>query len=124
MKVTVDKRKGVKNVDETHSVTQATEAAKIVLLLDGTVHTLAYFQRDDGASLMVGGGKQHFVVTFSATGQNLALKNEDAAEGHLIEVCAGGQYGEYPAEIVCGIDQANEAVAFFFEGCEANLNWT
>ena len=124
MKVILDKSEGVKNTDETYEVFQATEAVDIVSQLDGVVRTLAYFERDDGASLMVGGGTNHFVVTFTAPGQDLTLSNDDAVEGNLIEVCAGGQFGEYPAEIVCGADQANKAVASFFDRREADLNWS
>jgi len=123
MKVTLDKREGVKNTDETYDISQVNEAVDIVSQLDGAVHTLAYFERDDGASLMVGGGKDHFVVTFTAPGQDLTLANNDAVDGDVIEVCAGGQFGEYPAEIVCVADQVNKAVASFFDGNEADLNW-
>ena len=123
MKVALDKREGVKNTDETYDVSQVTEAVDIVSLLDGSVRTLAYFERDDGASLMVGGGKKHFVVTLTAPGQDLTLANDEAVEGDLIEVCAGGQFGEYPAEIVCEVEQANKAVTSFFDGSEAELSW-
>ncbi|WP_319824887.1 hypothetical protein [Thalassovita sp.] len=123
MKVTLDKREGVKNTDETYDVSQVTEAVDIVSQLDGSVRTLAYFERDDGASLMVGGGKKHFIVTLTAPGQDLTLANDEAVEGDLIEVCAGGQFGEYPAEIVCGVEQANKAVTSFFDGSEEELRW-
>lgn len=123
MKVTLDKREGVKNTDETYDIYQVTEAVDIVSQLDGSVRTVAYFERDDGASLMVGGGKDHFVVTFTTPGQDLTLANDDAIEGDVIEVCAGGQFGEYPAEIVCVADQVNKAVASFFDGNEADLSW-
>jgi len=123
MKVTLDKREGVKNTDETYDVSQATDAVDIVSQLDGSVRTLAYFERDDGASLMVGGGKKHFVVTLTAPGQDLTLANDEPVEGDLIEVCAGGQFGEYPADIVCGIEQANRAVTSFVDGSEPELCW-
>ena len=123
MKVTWEKREGVQNTDEIYDIFQVTEAIDIVSQLDGAIRTLAYFERDDGASLMVGGGKDYFVVTFSAPGQDLTLASDDAVEGDVIEVCAGGQFGEYPAEIVCVVDQANKAVTSFIDGNEADLIW-
>lgn len=55
--------------------------------------------------------------------QYTALTNCDVVADDVIEICAGGQFGEYPAEVVCGADQANHAVALFSDGSEADLNW-
>jgi hypothetical protein len=123
MRVILDHRQGVTNLDQHHSAADATDATRFVSMLDGLVHTLAYFERDDGVSLMVGGGQKHFVVTLTDDAENLTLANENAVKGGSIEVCAGGQFGEYPSEAVCNIDQAITAVTKFFDGLEADLDW-
>ncbi len=123
MKAILDKRQGVKIVEQTYEVTLVSEATNIVGMLDGAVHTLAYFERADGSTLMVGGGRQHCIVTFTGGGQNLTLASDAEAKDDLIEICASGQYGEYPAEIVCSVDQANTAVTKFYEVNEAILKW-
>ena len=94
----------------------------LLLKLDGLVHTMLLFQREDGSNLMVGVGKISFVVTFTSETQNLTLANLAPDEGCLLEICAGGQFGEYPSEIVVGFDAAASAVLHFFANDEKLLD--
>lgn len=123
MKVVIDKRVGVKNVDMVYDIELSSEAVDLLLKLDGLVHTMLLFQREDGSNLMVGGGKISFVVTFTSETQNLTLANLAPDEGCLLEICAGGQFGEYPSEIVVGFDAAASAVLHFFANDEKLLEW-
>ena len=123
MQLVIDEREGVHNQDL--KIVNADRSAAINFLgrLDGRIHTLLVLERSDGSQLMVGGGCQHFVVTFYDGKQNFTLRNPVGRDGVMVEVCAGGQYGEYSEAICVTRNEAGEAITLFFDGNENNANW-
>lgn len=116
MQLTVDKREGVHNLDI--GVPDADEIVTLNWLskLNGLRHTLLGLERDDGWQVMVGGGPIYYIVTLGNADENLMLENSSGDEAKMVELCAGGQYGEYPESFCVNREQAANAVSLFFEG--------
>jgi len=123
MQLTVDCRAGVHN--ENTEVANAGVDAVLSWLkkLDGKRHTLINLERSDGSRLMIGGGPSWYVVVFDDDKKNLTLQNSVGLETEMIELCAGGQYGEYPKAFCVDQKQAAQAVTLFFEGNESYATW-
>jgi len=123
MQLTVDCRTGVHNQD-VEVVNVGIDVALLWLKkLDGKLHTLISFKREDGSNFMVGGGPSWYVAVFDDGDKNLTLQNPDGFETEMIELCVGGQYGEYPKTICVDQKQAAQAVTLFFEGNELHAAW-
>lgn len=123
MKLTVDNRVGIHNQDAEIDVVEKNEAIGWIKSLDGARHTLLNLERADGVLLMVGGGPDKYVVTLNDGDESLVLKNSKDHKNDLVELCAGGQYGEYPEEICVDLGQAADAVSMFFDGYERRMEW-
>ncbi len=123
IKISFDKREGAHNNETVSENIQLEVAVRQVLKLDGKVHTLVMFDRNDGWQLMVGGGPDHYIVTLGGEDENLTLHNENGDGTKEVEICAGGQYGDF-SEIICvDIEQSKLAVKAFFESTERDLDW-
>lgn len=81
--------------------------------LGGQRHTLLVVERGDGRQLTVGGGGERFVVTLDDEKQCLTLVNQEGRVETALEICAGGQYGEYPETICVTRNDAAKAIGFF-----------
>ncbi|EGP54306.1 hypothetical protein G3A56_23360 [Rhizobium oryzihabitans] len=123
MKLIVDYRTGVHNSDVEIANADPQVTLSWLKKLDGMQHTLLNVSRLDGSCLMVGGGPLWYVVTLDNNKQNLTLQNPDGLETEMIELCAGGQYGEYPKALCVNYEQASQAVSLFFEGKEFLMQW-
>jgi hypothetical protein len=123
VKLTIDNRSGIHNVDDFFPQVDLNQAEMAVSKLDGACHTLAAFDRGDGWQLMVAGGKDHFVVTLSDGDENLVLRNPDGDESRQVELCTGGQYGDYPENICVGLSQALIVLEKFYGGLERKCDW-
>ena len=123
MKVILDHRSGVNNTNFITKASEVSEAIKLVSKLDGNRHTVILFEKLNGSQLIIGGGKNNFVITLTQNEQHLTLKSDVEANNQLIEICAGGQYGDYPNFLVQSIEQVNKTVEAFFADNECNLNW-
>lgn len=123
MKLIVDYRIGVHNNDI--EITNADDQITLSWLkkLDGTQHTLINLSRSDGSCFMVGGGPRWYVATLDDGKQNLTLQNPDGLQTEIIELCAGGQYGEYPKALCVNHEQVSRAISLFFKGDEFLMQW-
>lgn len=124
MNVTMDCREGVRNLDIEKSNCCLEEAVKFFSALDGSKHTLMCVERDDLSILSIGGGAERFVVTHTnASGANATLKSNASTSAGLARLCAGGQYADFPSEIVVDQQAALNALKLFFDRQEGGLHW-
>lgn len=123
MQLTIDKREGVHNLNI--GVPDADEMVTLDWLskLNGQQHTLISLERDDGWQVMVGGGPIYYIVTLGNADENLTLENLSGDEARMVELCAGGQYGEYPETFCVSREQAANAVSLFFRRQEQQVEW-
>lgn len=106
---------------ECHGLEQAINALES---LDGQKHTLLSIDRSDGWQLCVGGGAENFVVTLSSKDDdNFTLLNCSGNGDDFVELCAGGQFSDYPANIVVSKCEACSAIRDFFDRNEMRLSW-
>ena len=125
MKLILDNRTGNVNND-----VEIEECDKDTLLqaldkLNGRNHTMLSIEREDNYRMDIGGGCNLFVVTCTtASCNNLTLLNPAKNVGdETIELCAGGQYSEFPKGIVVEKEIACKAAASFLEKSEKYLDW-
>lgn len=124
MKLFIDDRVANRNSDvelECHGYEQAIAAVE---RLNGQGHTLVSIERVDGWQLCVGGGGSDFVVTLSSQcDENFTLLNPNGDDGSMVELCAGGQFSEFPRSVVVDKIEVYKAICSFFLGKEMELNW-
>ena len=123
MQIVIDERDGVDNQDSTIVNVDKKTAISYLGRLDGQRHTLLIVERTDGTQLMVGGGEERFVVTLNDGKQSLTLLNQAGREETVHEICAGGQYGEYPETICVTRNDTAKVIDLFFEGEEMQMDW-
>jgi hypothetical protein len=123
MQLTADCRTGVHNQDIETANADLDLALSWLERLDGKRHTLINLERSEGSCLMIGGGPSWYVVVFDDGKKNLTLQNTAGLEAEMIELCAGGQYAEYPKSFCVDQKQAAHAVRLFFEGNESCAVW-
>jgi hypothetical protein len=114
MQLIADNRVGVHNQETKVSCVGEEVALDWLSKLDGRQHTLLSFERQDGWQLMVGGGPAQYIITLSDGSDNLTFCNRDGDETETIEICAGGQFGEFPKNICATYQQAARVIALFF----------
>jgi hypothetical protein len=92
--------------------------------LDGDTHTLLSLQHSSGATLQVGGGPSEFVVQFLENESCWCVTSERAPD-QVLQLVAGGQLGDYPADLCVSSSQARGAAeSFFVSGTRARkLTW-
>ncbi|EJK84360.1 hypothetical protein G6L94_00725 [Agrobacterium rhizogenes] len=123
MRLITDTRNGVHNLDAEVPDADVNMALDWFSKLDGKRHTLMSLERKDGWQLMIGGGPLRYVVTLGNDIDNLTLENMSGNQSTMVELCAGGQYGDYPETICVNPEQAANAVSLFFLGLEQQLQW-
>lgn len=123
MRLTVDCRNDVHNQDIEVANADIDVAISWLNKLDGRRHTLLNLERSDGVRLMIGGGPSWFIIVLEDEGSNLTLQNPVGAESEMIELCAGGQYGDYPKAYCVDQKQSEQTMVLFFEGNESNAAW-
>ena len=124
MKLFIDSRVANRSSDIELECQGVEHAVAAVEKLNGCEHTLLSMERSDGWQLCVGGGGAGFIVTLSSVDdRNFTLLNPDGDDGNVVELCAGGQFAEYPRSIVVDKDEVSKAVVDFFLGKEMELNW-
>ena len=125
MKLTIDNRKANKGSHTEHVNATYDFANLLMNSLDGTNHTLLVLEREDKWQMMIGGGNERYVVTLSSQkDENYVLENLVANGKAEVELCAGGQVGYYPDNIVVDVCCAREAIGKFYSGLEAELAWS
>lgn len=124
MQITVDCRTGIHNQDIVVTNAGLSDALSWLTRLDGNRHTLISLSRPTGHHLMIGGGPSWYVVTLDDGKNSLTLQNRHGAEAEIVELCAGGQYGEYPTAYCVDQMQAAQVINLFFEKTETNESWT
>jgi hypothetical protein len=92
--------------------------------LNGETRTLLSLEEAGGAALQVGGGPSSFIVQYLEGGACWCVTSESSAGG-VVQLVAGGQAGEYPADLCVSSSQAREAAeSFFASGTRAPiLRW-
>lgn len=91
-------------------------------MLDGVQHTLFSAQCND-KTLMIGGGDKAFVVTLDDDNVSKTLLNPIHDRYKMIELCAGGQYAEYPVSLVVEKPDAANALKCFYTNSQESLDW-
>ena len=123
MRLAVDTRDGAHNLNVEIADADVSVALDWFTRLDGNRHTLLSLEREDGWQLMAGGGPLRYVVTLGNSDDNLTLENPSGNQSTMVELCAGGQYGEYPETVCISPEQAATAVSLFFLGRERQVQW-
>ncbi|WP_163836662.1 hypothetical protein [Spartinivicinus ruber] len=124
IKIIADKRCANINKDIACENKDIEQAVDLLNMLDGKQHTLLSIERHDGWELHIGGGPDWFIVTaVSSSGKNLTLLNLGGDDSDTIELCAGGQFADFPKSIVVGKEMAKDAVLNFYEENEKILDW-
>jgi hypothetical protein len=123
MQLIVDCLSGVHNQNTEVANADADVVLSWLKKLDGKQHTLINLERSDGSNLMIGGGPSWYVVVFDDGKKNLTLQNPIGLETEVIELCAGGQYGEYPKSFCVDQNQTEQVVKLFFDGNESHAVW-
>jgi hypothetical protein len=123
MILTIDDRDGIHNMDVEASISDDRSALDWLLKLDGKKHTLLSIERGDGWQLMIGGGASRYIITLGNGEENLTFKNSLGDESSMVELCAGGQFGEYPESLCANYDQAAHVVSLFLNGQERLIEW-
>ncbi len=118
-----DNRKGVANADTEQEDVSLEQARNAVSRLNGAQFTLVYLERADGCQFMIGGGPEKYIVTLDNGQSHKTLLNSKNDEASLVEVCAGGQFGEYPDTLCQEKEKAIEALSLFWNGSETGLDW-
>lgn len=123
MRFTIDNRGDVHNLDIAAYISDDRSALGWLLKLDGKHHTLLSIERGDGWQLMIGGGASRYIITLGNGEENLTFKNSLGDESNMVELCAGGQFGEYPESLCANYDQAAHVVSLFLNGQERLIEW-
>jgi hypothetical protein len=123
MRLTADNRDGVHSWNIEVPDADENVAMDWLSKLDGKQHTLLSLEREDGWQLMVGGGPLCYVVTLGDGDQNLTFQNASGDQSMMVELCAGGQYGEFPETFCANREQATNVTSLFFRGQEKQEQW-
>ena len=115
MKITIDHREENRNQNMVFENCEQDNALLNLDLLDGNKHTLLSFEREDGWYMHIGGGQRYFIVTIiSPDGKSLTLINPNGRD-EAVELCAGGQYAEFPQTIVVEKEQVIDVTRRFYK---------
>jgi hypothetical protein len=123
MQLIADNREGIHNQDITIASVDKNVALGWFSKLDGSKHTLLSLERQDGWQLMVGGGPTQYIITLGDGLSDLTFHNLAGDETKVVELCAGGQFGEFPQSICATYQQATQVIIFFFDGTERKERW-
>lgn len=124
MKLVIDNQNRNLNDDIVINDCQKDKALDMSNMLDGHKHTLLSLERSDKSRLYVGGGADWCIVTCTtAKNENLTLVNLHGEEDETIELCAGGQFADFPKSIVVNKHMATKVIDSFFEDNESYLEW-
>lgn len=100
------------------------DALSLLKQLNGNTHTMLVLKRNDDVVLCIGGGRQYFVATMTdCNSENLTLIKPSENESKVVEICAGGQFSNFPDSIAIDLSLAQQAVSNFFVGLEKNMTW-
>lgn len=119
----VDNRVGIHNQETKMASVDKNVALGWFAKLDGSKHTLLSLERQDGWQLMVGGGPIQYIITLGDGVSDLTFHNLAGDETKVVEVCAGGQFGEFPQNICATYQQAAQVITHFFDGSERQERW-
>jgi hypothetical protein len=85
-------------------------AIELVERLDGRIHTELSFD-SNGWCLIVGGGPVlEVAVKFDTSGNSFAYTNPAVQSADKIDLCVGGQLGDYEPIVVCPLTLIAEAI--------------
>ncbi|MBO9872940.1 hypothetical protein J7370_05980 [Xanthomonas sp. D-93] len=123
MIISIDSRNGTMNNENIFETEDFEKVFELVDRLDGNRHTLVSIEKSDGSQMLVGGGAGKYIVTMTSSDfKNFHLENGEK-KGGLVEICAGGQFGEYDKNMVVSIDLVKSAIKQFFGRTTPNLSW-
>lgn len=127
MKLTLDNTLGNRHDSLVEHDATIELASQQLDLLDGKNHTLLMLEREDGVQMLVGGGRVKFVVTLASEDDNCYVLNNAQAvnvDTNEVELCAGGQYADFPLKNVVEKIDAYQAVEYFYKRTEMELSWS
>jgi hypothetical protein len=81
--------------------------------LDGETRTLLSLERSDGTALQVAGGPSEFIVQY-LDGESCWCVTSDRPVRETVKLVAGGQLGDYAADLCVSGAQAQAAADSFF----------
>ena len=123
MQLIADNREGVHNQEVKIDFVDKNVAMKWLVKLDGSQHTLLSFKREDDWSLMIGGGPIQYIITLGDGTNDFTFHTPSGKGEEMVELCAGGQFGEFPQSICATKHQAAQVIADFFDGKENKGSW-
>ncbi len=118
MQLIADNREGIHNQETKIASVDKDAALDWLAKLDGSQYTLLVFERNDGWHLMVGGGPAQYIINLGDGSSDLTFHNTAGDETEVVELCAGGQFGEFPQSICATHEQATQVITSFFDGNE------
>jgi hypothetical protein len=99
---------------------RSADTLDLVRRLDGKTHTELCFDHPTGWTLIVGGGPSEFVtVKFNERGESYALINPTPVGAKRIDLCVGGQLGDFAPDVVCVFPAVADAIHEFFSAPSA-----
>jgi|GEM_PF-3623560 len=123
MQLIIDNRTGVQNQDIEIYSSEDKIALELLSKLDGNQHTMLSLKRKDGWQLIIGGGPAHYIITLGDGEKQLTFLNINGDEATDVEVCAGGQFGQFPETLCADHRQATEIISAFFDKQEMQKTW-
>ncbi|MFA1750734.1 hypothetical protein JH314_09215 [Xanthomonas campestris] len=114
MKFYLDNRVGAHNVDDEFYGLDQSGVVNLLGKLNGERHTLLCVKREDGWVLFIGGGSEKFLVN-KVSPEDISYEVKSDMPGGNIELCVGGQYGEYESSSLASYDLARMALLDFCE---------
>lgn len=126
MDAKIDRRVGTLAEEELVRNVDVEKALELMCRLDGVQHTLLCLISDADRMMLIGGGADRFIVNrLDCGGASYTLIDVGGNISEAIEICAGGQFAEYPSNMAVGRKLVSDAIMWFF-GDLANvksLNW-
>lgn len=123
MQLIVDNREGIHSQEIKIAFVDKNAALDWLAKLDGSQHTLLSFERLDGWQLMVGEGPTQYIITLGDGSSTLTFNNSAGDKTKVVELCAGGQFAEFPQSICATHQQATQVITSFLDGNERQENW-
>jgi hypothetical protein len=117
MHASIDKWFGNRCVEENFESVTLADGIALINLLDQKSRTLLTFKGSLQNVLMIGGGQGSYVLTYEDSAhQNYIFIASRDSKNNVVEVNAGGQFGEYSCRNIASKKQASEVLESFIVG--------
>jgi hypothetical protein len=125
MKASLDNRIGTANEETFIDDITIDKAILLLRSLDGKKHTMLSLTRENKITLCIGGGNLFFIVTLinKSGDSKTLLKTANNTQNKMVEICAGGQFADFPDKFIVDFDVVKKVVENFYLGQEDKINW-